>query len=140
MYNILGKRIKLLREEKEISQLDLAKLLNVNNSTLSQYEAGNRTPSDEIKMKIADYFGVSIDYLLGRTDTSSKLKVSSEEPASKNQPKSLEDYIKEAESLMLFGDIVDENDKQALLTAITIAYETAIKKNKNKEQQKKDNK
>jgi repressor LexA len=69
MENILGKRIKTLREEKDLSQLDFAKILNINNSTLSQYEAGNRIPSDDIKIKIADYFNVSVDYLLGRNDT-----------------------------------------------------------------------
>lgn len=68
MENILGKRIKNLREEGELSQLELAKLLNINNSTLSQYEAGNRIPSDDIKIKIAKYFNVSLDYLVGNSD------------------------------------------------------------------------
>ncbi len=68
MNNELGKRIKLLREEKELSQLELAKILNISNSTLSQYEAGNRVPGDDIKKKIANYFNVSVDFLLGRTE------------------------------------------------------------------------
>lgn len=68
MNNELGKRIKSLREESELSQLELAKILNISNSTLSQYEAGNRIPGDDIKNKIADYFNVSVDFLLGRTD------------------------------------------------------------------------
>ncbi len=68
MNNELGKKIKLLREEKELSQLELAKILNISNSTLSQYEAGNRVPGDDIKKKIADYFNVSVDFLLGRTE------------------------------------------------------------------------
>ena len=66
MENTLGKRIRQLREKSDLSQLEFAKILNISNSTLSQYEAGNRIPSDEIKSKIADFFGVSIDYLLGR--------------------------------------------------------------------------
>lgn len=65
MNNILGNRIKSLREEKDLSQLELSKVLNINNSTLSQYEAGNRVPSDEIKKQIASYFGVTLDYLMG---------------------------------------------------------------------------
>lgn len=68
MNNELGKKIKLLRKEKELSQLELAKILNISNSTLSQYEAGNRVPGDDIKKKIADYFNVSVDFLLGRTE------------------------------------------------------------------------
>ncbi len=66
--NILGKRIKKLRENKNLNQLEFSKILNISNTTLSQYEAGNRTPSDEIKEKVADYFNVSVDYLLGRTE------------------------------------------------------------------------
>lgn len=66
--NILGKRIKYLREKQNLTQIELSKLLNIGNTTLSQYESGQRVPSDEIKAKIADFFGVTIDYLLGRTD------------------------------------------------------------------------
>lgn len=68
MENALGKRIKFLREEKELSQLEFSKILNISNSTLSQYEAGNRMPGDEIKKKIAEYFNVSLDYLMGASD------------------------------------------------------------------------
>ena len=66
--NLLGSRIARLREEKELSQLELAKMLNISNTTLSQYESGKRVPSDEIKKQMADFFDVSIDYLLGRTN------------------------------------------------------------------------
>ena len=64
----LGNRIRNLREEKSISQLELAKILNIGNTTLSQYESDKRIPSDIVKKKIADYFNVSTDYLLGRSD------------------------------------------------------------------------
>lgn len=63
--NLLGNRIKLLREEKNISQLELAKILNIGNTTLSQYESGKRIPSDEIKLRLAKHFGVSLDWLMG---------------------------------------------------------------------------
>lgn len=59
----LGTRIKNLREEAGLTQLAFAKILNINNSTLSQYESGDRIPSDATKVKIADFFGVSLDYL-----------------------------------------------------------------------------
>jgi transcriptional regulator with XRE-family HTH domain len=60
-----GKRLRQLRENKQLSQLDLSKLLNIANSTLSLYEADKRFPEPEILKRIADFFGVSIDYLLG---------------------------------------------------------------------------
>lgn len=67
-YN-LGKNIKYLREKKNLSQKEFAKILNISNSTLSQYESNVRVPSDDIKIKIANYFNVSLDYLLGRPNS-----------------------------------------------------------------------
>ena len=64
----IGQRIKKLREDEHLSQLELAKIINVCNTTVSQYENGSRTPSDDIKIKLANYFNVSTDYLLGLSD------------------------------------------------------------------------
>ena len=68
MENILGIRIKQLREKHSMTQKELAKKLNVSNSTMSQYESGVRVPSDTTKLKIASLFDVSTDYLLGRRE------------------------------------------------------------------------
>lgn len=65
----IGSRIKQLREENGTSQLELAKIFNISNTALSQYESGNRTPSDDLKIKLADYFNVSLDFLMGRTES-----------------------------------------------------------------------
>lgn len=73
----LGKRIRTLREHAQMTQKDLAKELNMANSTLSQYESDLRVPSDAVKSWIADYFGVTVDYLLGRESTAPKGKRSS---------------------------------------------------------------
>lgn len=62
----LGKRIKDLREQNGLSQKELAEILRIQNSTLSQYESDTRTPSDDIKKAIADYFNVTLDFLMGR--------------------------------------------------------------------------
>ena len=75
----LGTRIKNLREESGLTQLAFAKILNINNSTLCQYENGDRVPSDDIKIRIADYFGVSLDYLVGRSEQRVKLPTESGE-------------------------------------------------------------
>ena len=72
MISILGSNIKYLREENNLSQKELASILNIANSTLSQYESGDRVPSDDIKIKIANQFNVSLDYLLGRTSNPHK--------------------------------------------------------------------
>ena len=61
-------RLKKLRKEKGISQLKLALDLNMNQNTISRYENTEREADYETLIKFADYFSVSLDYLLGRTD------------------------------------------------------------------------
>ena len=61
-------RLKELRRKRKISQLKLALDLNMNQNTISRYENLEREADYETLIKIADYFNVSIDYLLGRTD------------------------------------------------------------------------
>lgn len=69
MNSILGTRIRTLRERAGMKQTDLSKYLNISNTTLSQYETGQRVPSDEIKIKIANRFNVTVGYLLGAEDS-----------------------------------------------------------------------
>lgn len=61
-------RLKQLRKEKGISQLKLAMDLNMNQNSISRYENGVREADYITLIKFADYFQVSIDYLLERTD------------------------------------------------------------------------
>ncbi|MDR1630323.1 MAG: helix-turn-helix domain-containing protein [Oscillospiraceae bacterium] len=61
-------RLKELRKKKKITQLKLAMDLNTNQNTISRYENGTRQADYATLVKIADYFNVSIDYLLERTD------------------------------------------------------------------------
>lgn len=64
----LGYRIKYLRERNNISQIEFAKKIGVSNTVLSRYESGDRKPDYDTLHLIADFFDVSTDYLLGRTD------------------------------------------------------------------------
>jgi transcriptional regulator with XRE-family HTH domain len=61
-------RLKELRKRRGISQLKLALDLNMNQNTISRYENGVHQADYATLIKIADYFNVSIDYLLERTD------------------------------------------------------------------------
>lgn len=61
-------RLKEIRKSKNISQLKMAMDLNTNQNTISRYETGEREPGINELIKIADYFNVSVDYLLERTD------------------------------------------------------------------------
>lgn len=61
-------RLRKLREERGMLQRELADKLNVSRVAVTQYEQGKRFPEWDTLQKIADLFGVSIDYLLGRVD------------------------------------------------------------------------
>ncbi len=61
-------RLKEIREDKDLFQKDLAKLLNVDQSNYSKYELGKINIPIEILHKLADFYNTSIDYLLYRTD------------------------------------------------------------------------
>jgi transcriptional regulator with XRE-family HTH domain len=61
-------KIRQLREKMGISQTEAAKRLGIVRTTYSNYEAGNREPDVDTIKKMAEFFEVSVDYLLGRTD------------------------------------------------------------------------
>lgn len=67
-------RLKKLRKEKHITQLKLAMDLNMSQNTISRYENGQREAGYKELIELADYFDVSIDYLLERTDNPMFLK------------------------------------------------------------------
>ena len=60
-----ARRLTHLRESRDLKKNQLAKILNVSDSCVSQYESGSSMPGCDILLCISQYFGVSIDYLLG---------------------------------------------------------------------------
>ena len=64
----LGERLRILRESVKLSQVKMAELLGVKQSSINRYEQGQSAPSLETLVKYADYFDVSMDYLFARTD------------------------------------------------------------------------
>lgn len=65
---MIGKRLKKLRKEKKISQEGLASILQLSRATYAQYEIDRRIPEYGTLEKLADYYDVSLDYLVGRSD------------------------------------------------------------------------
>lgn len=61
-------RIRDLREDKDLNQEQLAKLLNVSQTTYSRYESGNLEIPLQSLIKLADFYSTSVDYLLNLTD------------------------------------------------------------------------
>lgn len=65
--------LRLLRSEKNMSQQELADTLKISKSSINMYERGERQPNFEVLEIIADFFNVDIDYLLGRTNKTTKI-------------------------------------------------------------------
>ena len=65
---MIGERLLDLRKDADLTQDDLAAILNINKHSISSYERDKSEPPDAIKIAIAQYFDVSVDYLLGLTD------------------------------------------------------------------------
>jgi len=68
MREILSMRLKELRKERGLSQIQVAIFCDITEKTYQNYELMTREPKLEILIRIADFYNVSIDYLVGRTD------------------------------------------------------------------------
>lgn len=68
MMKVLGYRLKLARQHKNMTQMEVAEKLGISNGTLSGYERNYRDPDTETLAKLAELYGVSVDWLTGRTD------------------------------------------------------------------------
>lgn len=128
-----GERLRSLREEKKMTQKELAKLFKIAESTVSMYERGEREPSFELVNKLANFFSVSTDYLLCRTD----------DPTPPNQTpipkwatrKDIRDFKKMLEEdapVMFDGIPMDEEDREKVMRVLEAIFWDAKKKNKRK--------
>ena len=68
---MLSEQLRKLRKQKNLTQKQLADYLHVTDSAVAMWEHGRREPDIEILTKLADFYGVTVDYLLGREVTTS---------------------------------------------------------------------
>lgn len=68
------RRIRDLREDRDLNQTQVAKTLNMSQTGYSKYETGENDVPTGILIKLADFYGVSIDYILGQTDNPERNK------------------------------------------------------------------
>lgn len=106
MVNILGKRIELERIRLGMNQIELAKRLNLSSSaSISQYESGDRIPSDDIKLKMCEIFNCTLDYLMGKSDTRNSEEIDTDKiniglskkdynPPTREQQEKIEEFAK----------------------------------------------
>lgn len=98
---MFGDRLKELREDNKLTQYDLAEVLNLTQQTISLYESNKRQPDYETLVKVADYFSVTVDFLLERIN---------EKPKSKNkfEPSNIELLCKGKTYAELSDDIAEK--------------------------------
>lgn len=92
-----GEKLKMLREEKDLTQNDLAKHLNVSKANISRYELGSRQPNIDTIIIIAEFFNISLDWLLGRSIIKNFSSVNNEPRNFKTDDLELLEYIKGTE-------------------------------------------
>ena len=63
---MIYENIRNLREDRDLKQKEIAAMLNISQNTYSQYETGEKYMTASTLINLADFYGVSIDYLLGR--------------------------------------------------------------------------
>lgn len=116
-------RLKSLREQKGLTQADLAKLTHISTSAIGMYEQGRREENHETLIKLANFFHVTVDYLIGQDDRRE----------TSNTPKDLAKFLNNTE-VMFDGEVhqLDEEDKQKLKSALEFVFWQAKEKNKRK--------
>ncbi len=119
--NKLSIRLRELREERNLLQKDIANLLNITTSAYGYYEQGKREPDTHVVNSLADFYDVSSDYLLGRTNCKSTennishIQYSLITAIDSLSPESLKDLEKYVQLLKL-KDLTD-NNKGGIITA-----------------------
>lgn len=132
-----GERLKLVRNEKNLTLDKLAEILGTTKATLSRYENNLREPKNEFTHKCANFFQVSVDYLLGRTDVRTVQKKANPSSLTSKESEELDkDANKMIDDLKLSlsknREYLSEKDYEVLLISTRNLLETMAKKNKEK--------
>jgi len=91
--SVFGEQLKLIRKERRLRQSDLSGALGLAQTTIANYEQGIRFPDEDTLNRLADHLGVSIDYLLGRTDQSRPLALQLENRPARDLDKATLDLV-----------------------------------------------
>lgn len=123
---MIGKRIRLLRNEKGVSQEELSKVIGVTTSAISMYETGARKPSYEVISRLADYFNVTMDFIVGRTEVRNSI----------NTPQDVNELMKVDPDLLIElcrAKDLPEEERRRIKEFAAFEIEKFLKSKRNKE-------
>lgn len=123
-------RLKQLRENSKLSQRAFAEILGIAQSTVGMWESGKREPDFATTQKIADYFNVTVDYLLGR-ESESQQKPEIETDIEKILENTF-DNLENTDGLMFDGVPATQEDIEQIKAAMRIGMSLAKEKSKEK--------
>ena len=103
--NIITTRLRELRDQIGVNQDVVAEACDISRVALTRYENGQRVPRAQIAARLADYYGVSVDYLLGRESTSAPATIPAQEKAPAER---------RAEAKLILEQLTDEQYEAAL--------------------------
>lgn len=112
---LLGARLRALRQQRGLTQSEMAKKLSVDRTTYTKYENGRVSPDHQALVCIAELHGVTVDFLLGRDDVPASLSVAD------SREHNVELTLSEMRLLQMFRQLSEE-EKKALITQIDVTY------------------
>lgn len=123
MYEIFENLLK----KNGVTAYKVAKESGVTQTALSNWKTGKSTPTTKTLQKIADYFGVTIDYLMtGKEEEWEPSLTAKDEKDIKNALDDFKNQLRTDTGIMYDGEPLDEEDQEAILAAIEVAERTAI--------------
>ena len=125
------KNLKLLRKQHNLSQKEIGNIFHASQNTVSQWENCTRKPSYDIIQEIADYFDVSVDYLLGRQEQLPELN-SKDKREIQEILDDTEQQLLSQDGLMFDGSPATDEDVQKIIMAMKMGMEMIKKENKAK--------
>lgn len=123
-------RIKQLRKEMKKTQADMAEIIGVSRPAYTAYELGNREPDYQTLERLAEIFGVTVDYLLGKSDskslTADGYTLKEEKDMKKRIDKIKEDLLNgNADGLLFDGEPMSEETIESIISAMEYAEKQA---------------
>ena len=139
-----AKRLIVLRKERGLTQKDVASHFGLERSTYGKYENSSIQPPPDMVVKLANYFNVSTDYLLGKSDVPNaadppdfseylkQLNPLTGKKMTSREKKQLSEVLNSTAEALFYDDEIDEHDKEEIIQALNETFWMAKKMNRRK--------